>query len=90
MNEKSSSKSIAKRISDNIDDDMNWSPKFEALKQILLDCGIGRDAHVEEEESQADNNNKDRSGSQGNHRVLVFSQMTRMLDVLEDFLVMRY
>ena len=25
-----------------------------------------------------------------NHRVLVFSQMTRMLDVLEDFLVMRY
>ena len=25
-----------------------------------------------------------------NHRVLVFSQMTRMFDVLEDFLVMRY
>ena len=25
-----------------------------------------------------------------NHRVLVFSQMTRMLDVLEDFLVMRF
>ena len=84
LNEKSSSKSIAKRISDNIDDDMNWSPKFEALKQILLDCGIGRDAHVEEEESQADNNNKDRSGSQGNHRVLVFAQLKSLLDLVED------
>jgi len=81
LNEKSSAKSVAKRS----DDDMNWSPKFEALKQILLDCGIGRDAHADDDGDNGEaTNNHSESKQGGNHRVLVFAQLKSLLDLVED------
>jgi TATA-binding protein-associated factor len=81
LNEKSSAKSVAKRS----DDDMNWSPKFEALKQILLDCGIGRDAHADDDGDNGEaTNNQSESKQGGNHRVLVFAQLKSLLDLVEE------
>jgi len=81
LNEKSSAKSVAKRS----DDDMNWSPKFEALKQILLDCGIGRDAHADDDGDNGEaTNNHSESKQGGNHRVLVFAQLKSLLDLVEE------
>jgi TATA-binding protein-associated factor len=55
------------------------SPKFDALKQILLDCGIGVD--VEEEKASGESKPNPASGS--GHRVLVFSQLKSLLDLVE-------
>ena len=84
LNEKSSAKSVAKRIADGSDNDMNWSPKFEALKQILLDCGIGRDAFNDDEEGGGGGGADDAAANKGNHRVLVFAQLKSLLDLVED------
>ena len=52
------------------------SPKFMALKQILLDCGIGEDPLAEKDPDQK----QESSG----HRVLIFSQLKSLLDLVED------
>jgi len=57
------------------------SPKFDALKQILLDCGIGVD--VEEEKSNG-GEAKPNPASGSGHRVLVFTQLKGLLDLVEN------
>ena len=57
------------------------SPKFDALKQILIDCGIGVD--LEEEKSNGDEG-KPNPASGAGHRVLVFSQLKSLLDLVEN------
>jgi TATA-binding protein-associated factor len=46
--------------------DISLAPKLLAIKQLLSDCGIGRD---DEEEGEADADGGSR------HRVLIFAQM---------------
>ncbi|GAA5821317.1 hypothetical protein JCM11251_004568 [Rhodosporidiobolus azoricus] len=54
--------------------DVTHAPKMQALRQILLDCGIGGGA-----------NDADGSGGEGvaQHRVLIFCQLKQMLDIVE-------
>lgn len=54
---------------------LEHSPKLEALKQLLLDCGIG---------APVSNERLDSSGPfTGSHRVLIFCQLRPMLDLIE-------
>jgi len=57
------------------------SPKFDALKQILLDCGIGVD--IDEEKANG-GEAKPNPASGSGHRVLVFSQLKSLLDLVEN------
>ena len=59
------------------------SPKFVALKQILLDAGIGRDPDVEREDQETGGFAKKESESSG-HRVLIFTQLKGLLDLVEE------
>ena len=60
----------------------SWSPKFRALKQILLDCGVGVDK-VPSEDPEDDVSGSNPRGGAG-HRVLIFSQLKAVLDLVED------
>lgn len=57
------------------------SPKLQALRQLLLDCGIGQDKKEGVVEKD------DFATSSGNavspHRVLIFCQMKQMIDMIE-------
>lgn len=86
LKDKASKKAIENR-NDGDKDNQNWSPKFEALKQILLDCGIGRDAYEEKtgDSATAAAGGEDKNSSHGgsSHRVLVFAQLKSLLDLVE-------
>ncbi|GAA5886029.1 hypothetical protein JCM5296_007067 [Sporobolomyces johnsonii] len=56
--------------------DVNHAPKLGALRQILLDCGIGGSG------TDADSSPSDDAVSQ--HRVLIFCQLKQMLDIVEN------
>ncbi|GAA5949726.1 hypothetical protein JCM21900_003274 [Sporobolomyces salmonicolor] len=56
--------------------DVNHAPKLGALRQILLDCGIGGSG------SDVDSSPSDDAVSQ--HRVLIFCQLKQMLDIVEN------
>ncbi|KXJ74274.1 hypothetical protein RP20_CCG014039 [Aedes albopictus] len=56
-------------------DDIEHSAKLPALKQLLLDCGIGT-------------NNEDMSVNQ--HRALIFCQLKAMLDIIENDLLKKH
>lgn len=55
------------------------APKLQALRQLLLDCGIG----VESQSNDAALIGADTGASVSQHRVLIFCQMKQMLDVIE-------
>ena len=57
--------------------DIQHAPKLQALRQILLDCGIGNTETGTETSS-------DEVESAAPHRVLVFCQLKTMLDVIEE------
>ena len=59
----------------------SWSPKFRALKQILLDCGVGADKLAEVDPEGGGGSS---GGSGAGHRVLIFSQLKNVLDLVED------
>lgn len=57
--------------------DLSQAPKLEALKQLLIDCGIGVAA-------PPGGDRLDGSGPfTGGHRVLIFCQLRPMLDIIE-------
>ncbi|KAL4240937.1 btaf1 RNA polymerase II [Mactra antiquata] len=56
--------------------DLSHAPKLTALKQLLLDCGIGI------EENTGGHTNTD-TPVVGQHRVLLFCQLKGMLDIVE-------
>lgn len=58
-----------------------YSPKFVALKQILLDCGIGIDPNAEVD---AFSKKEEGGTSVGGHRVLIFCQLKGLLDLVEE------
>ena len=72
-------KLVADKAGKKFDPDMR-SPKFDALKQILIDCGIGVDV---EEEKASGEEAKPNPASGSGHRVLVFSQLKGLLDLVE-------
>nr|XP_054762418.1 TATA-binding protein-associated factor 172-like [Lytechinus pictus] len=57
--------------------DINHAPKLTALKQLLLDCGIGVDALGSNPGSELT------QSVVGQHRVLLFCQLKGMLDIVE-------
>ncbi|KZT44191.1 hypothetical protein SISSUDRAFT_1068609 [Sistotremastrum suecicum HHB10207 ss-3] len=66
--------------------DLQHAPKLQALRQLLLDCGIGGSPiasteGVKSESSDLDNASGDVGFSQ--HRVLIFCQLKQMLDIIE-------
>ena len=63
--------------------DLSHAPKLLALKQLLLDCGIGL--------PQSQNQNSDPANiSVGQHRVLLFAQLKSMLDIVEVDLLKKF
>ena len=60
--------------------DTRHSPKLMALKELLLDCGIGRDL------TSSNNANEDvlTGSAVSPHRALIFCQMKQMLDIIEN------
>lgn len=61
-------------------EDIAHAPKLGALKDLLVDCGIGA-ADVEREKGASANGDLPEAVSQ--HRVLVFCQMKEMLDAVQ-------
>ena len=59
----------------------SYSPKFLALKQILLDCGVGIDPMAE---SKEEGEGAGGGSTGGNHRVLIFCQLKGLLDLVEE------
>ncbi|WFD43446.1 TATA-binding protein-associated factor mot1 [Malassezia psittaci] len=57
------------------------APKLAALRQLLLDCGIGKETTADNESILATACTEGPAVSQ--HRVLIFCQMKQMLDVIE-------
>ncbi|RHZ83144.1 hypothetical protein Glove_99g122 [Diversispora epigaea] len=62
--------------------DLENAPKLLALKQLLLDCGIGVAADSEEATLGA--------GAVSQHRALIFCQLKTMLDIIEKDLFAPY
>lgn len=58
---------------------LSHAPKLQALRQLLMDCGIGMEAPT----NDAALVGADTGASVSQHRVLVFCQMKQMLDVIE-------
>ncbi|CAJ0832129.1 8775_t:CDS:10 [Entrophospora sp. SA101] len=56
--------------------DLENAPKLLALKQLLLDCGIGVNNDTEENTLGA--------GAVSQHRALIFCQLKTMLDIIEN------
>ncbi|KAL1916044.1 uncharacterized protein VTP21DRAFT_6048 [Calcarisporiella thermophila] len=56
--------------------DVQNAPKLQALRQLLLDCGIGQQAEAEADPMGTD--------AVSQHRVLIFCQLKTMLDIIEN------
>jgi TATA-binding protein-associated factor len=68
--------------------DVQVAPKLQALLQLLLECGIGGDARaLDDDERKREEGGGGDVGTTtvlgGSHRVLIFSQMRGMLDLVE-------
>ncbi|KIJ44189.1 hypothetical protein M422DRAFT_228203 [Sphaerobolus stellatus SS14] len=65
--------------------DIQNAPKLQALRQLLLDCGIGGSAVGEAIKGEFDDMGDSSSGGGAfsQHRVLIFCQLKQMLDIIE-------
>ncbi|OBZ75174.1 hypothetical protein A0H81_04814 [Grifola frondosa] len=65
--------------------DIHFAPKLLALRQILVDCGIGLSpgATGDSAKSELVDAEPTSSGAFSQHRVLIFCQMKQMLDIIE-------
>eukprot|EP01132_Coremiostelium_polycephalum_P001343 gene1343-1696_t len=71
--------------------DYSQSPKLVSLRELLLECGIGVSSGGQANGSSSAANNDPLSGGVTNqHRVLIFSQMKQMLDVVENELFKKH
>jgi len=61
--------------------DINNAPKLLALRQLLIDCGIGNSSNATDSALES---------SMSQHRVLIFAQMKTMLDIIETDLLATY
>ncbi|KAI0637419.1 SNF2 chromatin remodeling protein [Trametes polyzona] len=65
--------------------DIQHAPKLLALRQLLLDCGIGLapGATGDATKSELVDSEETSTGAFSQHRVLIFCQMKQMLDIIE-------
>ncbi|KAH9923909.1 SNF2 chromatin remodeling protein [Epithele typhae] len=65
--------------------DIHHAPKLQALRQLLIDCGIGLapGATGDTSKSELVDDEGTGSGAFSQHRVLIFCQMKQMLDIIE-------
>ncbi|TFY68331.1 hypothetical protein EVG20_g3602 [Dentipellis fragilis] len=74
--------------------DIHHAPKLLALRQLLIDCGIGSPpAAVNTSDvgkSELADAEQASSGAFSQHRVLIFCQMKQMLDIIETDLFKKY
>ncbi|KAF9821604.1 hypothetical protein IEO21_00450 [Rhodonia placenta] len=64
--------------------DIHHAPKLLALRQLLVDCGIGSAPGVTGETVKSELADAETTtGSFSQHRVLIFCQMKQMLDIIE-------
>ncbi|THH06208.1 hypothetical protein EW145_g4240 [Phellinidium pouzarii] len=64
--------------------DIQHAPKLLALKQLLLDCGIGTGAAAAiDTKSELLETEETSTGVFSQHRVLIFCQMKQMIDIIE-------
>ncbi|KAF9265748.1 hypothetical protein L218DRAFT_997145 [Marasmius fiardii PR-910] len=67
--------------------DIQHAPKLLALKQLLLDCGIGGGATtgttIDSGKSELIDTVPESNSTFSQHRVLIFCQMKQMLDIIE-------
>ncbi|KAG0242090.1 TATA-binding protein-associated factor mot1 [Actinomortierella wolfii] len=61
--------------------DLQFAPKLLALKQLLVDCGIGAKGSIENEADTI------AAGAVSQHRALIFCQQKAMLDIIENDLL---
>ncbi|KAI6038454.1 hypothetical protein EDC04DRAFT_2695399 [Pisolithus marmoratus] len=66
--------------------DIQHAPKLQALRQLLIDCGIGGCLPVASDVGKADalEGVAETSGAFSQHRALIFCQMKQMLDIIEN------
>lgn len=70
--------------------DISFSPKVQALKELLQQCGLGlKKKHKGEASSSAAEEGLETSSAAG-HRVLVFAQLKSMLDIIENDLFKKH
>lgn len=75
--------------------DINHAPKLLALRQLLIDCGIGGTPTLANtsdlvKSELADAEPTSSTGAFSQHRVLIFCQMKQMLDIVEDVLFKKH
>ncbi|KAI1784054.1 SNF2 chromatin remodeling protein [Ganoderma leucocontextum] len=65
--------------------DIQHAPKLLALRQLLVDCGIGHAPGATGDATKSELVDTDETGTGGfsQHRVLIFCQMKQMLDIIE-------
>ncbi|KAI0747594.1 SNF2 chromatin remodeling protein [Daedaleopsis nitida] len=65
--------------------DIQHAPKLQALRQLLVDCGIGLapGASGDTSKSELVDAEETGTGAFSQHRVLIFCQMKQMLDIIE-------
>ncbi|KAI6009398.1 hypothetical protein F5J12DRAFT_891501 [Pisolithus orientalis] len=66
--------------------DIQHAPKLQALRQLLIDCGIGGGLPVSSDAGKTDalEGVTETSGAFSQHRALIFCQMKQMLDIIEN------
>jgi len=75
--------------------DINHAPKLLALRQLLIDCGIGGTPTLTNtsdlgKSELVDAEPTSSSGAFSQHRVLIFCQMKQMLDIVENVLFKKH
>ncbi|KAG6911440.1 hypothetical protein DXG01_014514 [Tephrocybe rancida] len=65
--------------------DIQHAPKLLALRQLLMDCGVGNVSSVVPDTGKSEliDTVDDGSSAFSQHRVLIFCQMKQMLDIIE-------
>lgn len=67
--------------------DIQHAPKLQALRQLLIDCGIGGGLPVASDTGKADaleGAAETSTGAFSQHRALIFCQMKQMLNIIEN------
>ncbi|KAF8520167.1 SNF2 chromatin remodeling protein [Hysterangium stoloniferum] len=63
--------------------DLQHAPKLQALRQLLLDCGIGSSTNADLTKGDLEEDPVSGVNTFSQHRVLIFCQLKQMLDIIE-------
>ncbi|KAH7107356.1 SNF2 superfamily chromatin remodeling protein [Auriculariales sp. MPI-PUGE-AT-0066] len=71
-------------------DDLEHAPKLQALRQLLLDCGIGTTAAAGDVKDDPLDDSAGNEAELPQHRVLIFCQMKQMIEIIEQNLFKKH